>query len=413
MEVCRRCLYNSNHPLNITFNHDGVCSGCIVHDEKDVLDWRDREEKLKRIIAEYRCKSGRNYDCIVPVTGARDSYFIVHTVKNVLGLNPLLVTYNKQYNTAVGIRNLANLRIRFNCDIMTLTVSPEIIRKITRATFRRLGSVYWHCHAGGTVFPVQMAVKLKIPLVIWGGHQGLDQVGMFSHVDEVEMTRKYRMEHDLMGYEAEDLVSDFDGLTRDDIKSFIYPESREVEQVGVRGIYLGNYLRWDSKSQHELMIARYGYEGGVQSRTFDSYSDADCWVYSDVHDYMKLIKHGVGKVLDHATRDIRLGHLSRTDGLILARRYTSAKMKNLDLFLNWLGITESAFHFIADQHRNKEVWKRDKNWDWVFEDPLQHATYLSDVTSDESFVESGYQATIEKGCTDRGDKYILVGKGVL
>lgn len=173
MQVCKRCLYNSNHPLNITFNHDGVCSGCIVHYEKDVLDWRDREEKLKRIVEEYRCKSGKNYDCIVPVSGARDSYFIVHTVKNVLGLNPLLVTYNKQYNTAVGIRNLANLRIQFNCDIMTLTVSPDTIRKITRATFRRLGSIYWHCHAGGTVFPVQMAVKLKIPLIIWGSTSGI------------------------------------------------------------------------------------------------------------------------------------------------------------------------------------------------------------------------------------------------
>jgi hypothetical protein len=95
---------------------------------------------------------------------------------------------------------------------MTLTVNPETVKKITRATIRKMGSIYWHCIAGQTVYPVQVAVKFKIPLIIWGAHQGLDQVGMFSHLDEVEMTRKYRKEHDLMGFEAEDLISEFDNI---------------------------------------------------------------------------------------------------------------------------------------------------------------------------------------------------------
>ena len=192
IQTCARCLYSSLHPLHLTFDERGICSGCRIHEEKDQLDWTARGRKLAALLEGYRSKSQRNYDCIVPVSGARDSYFIVHTVKNVLGMNPLLVTYNKQYNTDVGIRNLANLRIKFDRDIMTLTVNPETVKKITRATLRRLGSIYWHCLAGQTVFPVAMAVKLKIPLIVWGAHQGLDQVGMFSHTDEVEMTRKYR-----------------------------------------------------------------------------------------------------------------------------------------------------------------------------------------------------------------------------
>lgn len=202
MRICKRCLYTSNHPLGIMFDEDGVCSGCRVHEEKDFLDWSIRADMLRDILGQYKNISGNNYDCIIPISGARDSYFIVHTVKNVYGMNPLLVTYNKQYNTDVGIRNLANLRIHFNCDIMTLTVDPEKVKKITRATLRKRGSIYWHCLAGQTVFPVQIAVKFKIPLIIWGAHQGIDQVGMFSHLNEVEMTRKYRKEHDLMGLEA-------------------------------------------------------------------------------------------------------------------------------------------------------------------------------------------------------------------
>src|SRR5256885_1700228 len=103
MKYCKKCLYPANHPLNITFDTEGVCSGCTVHEEKFTLDWKARERKLKSLLESYRSRSGRTYDCIVPVSGARDSYFIVHTVKKVYGLNPLLVTYNKHYNTRRGI----------------------------------------------------------------------------------------------------------------------------------------------------------------------------------------------------------------------------------------------------------------------------------------------------------------------
>src|SRR5690606_10197886 len=116
MNYCSRCLYPSNHPLNITFDNKGICSGCITHEEKDQLDWQERFEALKKLTAQFKKNSKAPYDCIVPVTGARDSYFIVHVVKKLLGLRPLLVSYNKQYNTHVGIRNLAYLKTLFNCD---------------------------------------------------------------------------------------------------------------------------------------------------------------------------------------------------------------------------------------------------------------------------------------------------------
>ena len=86
MRVCSRCLYPENHPLNIVFDNQGVCSGCRVHEEKDRLDWSERFEKLKILTNSYRSRSHNNYDCIVPVSGARDSYFTVHVVKNILKL---------------------------------------------------------------------------------------------------------------------------------------------------------------------------------------------------------------------------------------------------------------------------------------------------------------------------------------
>ena len=204
MEFCKRCLYSTDHPLGLTLDDQGICSGCRIHEEKDTLDWSDRWSKLESIVAPYRNTNGRNYDCIVPVTGANDSYYIVHLVKQKLGLNPLLVTYNRYFNTPLGIRNLANLRIQFNCDILYQNVNPKSVKRIVRSTLQRFGSIHWPILAGQSVFPVQTAVRFNVPLIIWGAHQGLEQVGMFSHLHEVEMTRRYRKDHDLMGFEADD-----------------------------------------------------------------------------------------------------------------------------------------------------------------------------------------------------------------
>jgi N-acetyl sugar amidotransferase len=411
MKTCKRCLYTEIHPLNITFNDEGICSGCIVHEEKDILDWDLRKDKLKSILQNYKNKSENNYDCIIPVSGAKDSYFIVHIIKKVYGLNPLLVTYNKHYNTALGVRNLSNLRIMFDCDIMTLTVNPEIVKKITRATIRRFGSIYWHCIAGQTVYPVQTAVKLKIPLIIWGAHQGVDQVGMFSHLDEVEMTRKYRKEHDLMGYEAEDLVNEFDNISINDIKQFKYPDDKEIERVGVRGIYLNNYIRWDSREQHELMIKKYNYQTDFQNRTFDSYNDIDCWNYSDLHDYIKFLKFGYGKVVDHACREIRLKKLTRKKALELVKKYVYKKPINSKLFFEWLGVTENAFNFLIDQHRNKKIWTRNDNWEWELKFKLFETLSLNsdDLKQKESF--KNFTITKKDQISDCTNKYILIGKG--
>lgn len=413
MKYCKRCLYPANHPLNITFEADGVCSGCRVHEEKDELDWQEREEKLKQIVNEFRVKTRTIHDCVIPVSGARDSYFIVHVVKNVLKMHPLLVTYNKHYNTRTGIRNLAYLKTLFGCDLMTMTVSPERVKRITRESLRKRASMYWHCLAGQTVFPVQIAVKFKIPLIIWGAHQGNDQVGMFSHLDEVEMTRKYRKEHDLIGVEAEDLVKDAENLNLADVEQFIYPHDKELEVVGVRGVYLNNYFRWDSKAQHESMIEKYGYETMGQQRTFDTYNDVDSFHYSGLHDYVKFLKFGYGKVTDHACREIRLKRLTRAEGIDLVRKYEQILPRDLPLFLEWLDMSERQFWGFIDQQRDPNIWKRIEDDKWELIDSIIHHRQDEGV-DDVKLKKKDSCRFILTPSKDPGaveDQYILIGRG--
>ena len=389
ISTCKRCLYSSDHALNIIFDEEGICSGCRIHEEKDSLDWPSRYETLKKLVNKYKSKNN-NYDCVVPVTGSQDSYYILHHVKK-LGLNPLVVNYNKYFNSPLGIRNLANLRIKFDCDILFQNVNPNTVKKITRQTLIDFGSIYWPILAGHSVFPVQTAVRFKIPLIIWGAHQGLEQVGMFSHTHEVEMTRRYRKDHDLMGLEADDLVKASNLINEEDIWQYRYPDNH------------------DQKAQHEKMIEKYDYMTTKFSRTFDTYDYVDCYNYMNLHDLLKLYKYGYSKVTDHASREIRFNRLSRSEGLILVKKYEQVEPDFLNLFESWLDIDKNSLQFIIDQHRNEKYWNYDiMNDKWQFNSLKQKNNNMDEIKDNnfkKSFIENSNYSMNEE------HKYITFGKG--
>ena len=395
---CKKCLYSSKHPLGITFNDDQICSGCQIHSEKDTIDWRERFIRLKKIIKPYRSKINY-YDCIVPVDGGHDSHFIVHIVKNVLKLNPLLVTYNKYYNTEIGIRNLSNLRIKFDSDILFQNVNPNKVKKITKFTLSKYGNIYWHCIAGQTAFPVQISVKYKIPLIIWGAHQGIEQVGMFSYLDEVEMSKRYRKDHDLFGVDAEDLIESYNNLNIEDIRDYIYPSFNEINKIGTRGIYLNNYLRWDPKIQNEKMIKQYGYNTRNFNRTFDKYEYVDCFNYLEIHDLLKKNKHGYTKVTDQASREIRFGRLNRNNAKIIVNYFENQKIKYDDKFCEWIGIKKNTLNFIMNSFKKNFSYK---NF-FSQEERIIKKNYLV------SKINKKYKLNHDKKFNNRD--YIIFGKG--
>ena len=409
-KFCKRCLYSTSHPLGLTLDVNGICSGCRIHEEKNRLNWDDRWKTLEQLVKQYRSRTKGTYDCIVPVTGGQDSYYTVFLVKERLGLNPLLVAYNKYFNTQLGIHNLANLRIRFNCDIIFQNINPNSVKKITRSTLRRLGSIYWPILAGHSVFPVQTAIRYKVPLIVWPAHQGTEQVGMFSYEHEIEMTRRYRKNHDLMGFEADDLLDIFDTVNEVDIWQYRYPDDYDLDRIGVRGIYLANYVRWDQKAQHEEMIRRYKYRTALFSRTFDCYDYVDCFNYMSLHDELKLYKHGYSKVTDHACREIRFGRISREMGVALVRCYERRRAEHRTLLLEWLGMKEESLDFVLNQHRNKVFWKRSKFNEWQFCGLSTQPDFCGGGQEAESQFEKQFivNSTLEH---DGKASYVTIGKG--
>jgi hypothetical protein len=297
------------------------------------------------------------------------------------------------------------MRHVFNADHIVWGPSVEVLKKLNRLCFRRMGDMNWHAHCGIVTAPIIIAARFNIPLIIWGAHQGLEQVGQFSHEHEVEMTRRYRKDHDLMGLEADDLLTIFDTLREDDIWQYRYPDDVQLKSVGVRGIYLGNYVRWDPKAQHEQMLRERGYESAPFNRTFDCYDHVDCFTYMGAHDLLKLYKHGYSKVTDHACREIRFGRITRHQGLALVRAHEQQTPHYFDLLAKWLGADARAMQFMFDQHRNPLFWEQSKPEHYEFRGWSTHQFSTENEPTECLFTA---KSTLEH---DRESTYVTIGKG--
>lgn len=372
MRYCTRCMYPENSAISLTFDEKGVCSGCRVAEEKERIDWDKCKQRLGDILKQYRSKDGSNYDCIIPVSGGKDSHFQVYMVKEVFGMKPLLVTFNHCFNTWLGIKNLTNLITRFGCDHIRFTPNPQLIKKLSVISLKKMGDMCWHCHSGIYTYPVQIAVKFNIPLIIWGEEGRIDLSGASSHYDMVEMTKKKRTEYGMRGFDAHDMVDEKEGISMQDLQCFVYPSDEDIERAGVRGIYLGNYVNWNAKKQTELMIEKYGFQTACEPRTFNTYENVECHHCGGAHDWLRYLKFGYGRATDHASQCIRLGIMTREEGIEMVEKYDRIRPKDLDTYLEWAGIAEEEFERSIDSMRDPQAWKKDKNGRWVLQDHIRN-----------------------------------------
>ncbi len=362
MVYCKKCTYPIIS-VNLTMDDKGVCSGCIVNEEKFKLDWEEREKEFKEILLSYKAKKTSNYDCIIPVSGGKDSHFQVMYVKE-MGLNPLLVTYYGHNYPEVGEQNLKNIGSAFGCDHLIFRPSIKTVQKLNRAGLEITGDMNWHNHCGLYTYPFNIAVKFGVPLVIYGEH-GLDLAGNFSFYDKPEFTKRERLEEDLRGYDWDTFLN-YDGLTEDDLKFLQIPSDEEIEKIGIRGLYMGLYIFWDG-NRNGLEMQKYGFKESPEpfERTYRRYSNLDDIHENGLHDYLKFIKFGYGRATDHTSKDIRLGEMSRSKGVELVRQYDHVfPLKSMAHFSKMTDIDQEEFMAIADKFRDPRVWWIDKDGNW-------------------------------------------------
>ena len=375
MEYCLRCLYPANAKPTIILDDEGVCSGCRYHESRSKLeiDWSERERMLEQILDEAKriAKArGNSHDCIIPVSGGKDSHFQVWLLKEKYGMNPLLVTFNHCYNSPAGLRNLENLVARSGCDMVRYTIGLDSVRRVGRYMLEKVGDITWHYHAGIYTYPFQVAVQYNIPLIVWGEHGFAELTGLVSIHDFVEFTRWSRKEHNMRGYEPHDLIG-HNGITLGDVRPFIYPSDEEIMRTEVRGIYLSNFVDWDAKRQGELMIDEWGFAPVTyeRDRTFNLYAKIEDHA-NDVHDYQKYLKFGYGRATDDASMEIRHGRMTREEGLEMVRRYDHREPNSLEMYCDFLGITKDYFYGLVDHLRDPAIWRRDAGGVWEVTDAV-------------------------------------------
>ena len=375
VQYCIKCVYPAISATPLTFDERGICSGCRVSEQIPVVDWEKRWQMLVDLTDEYRASN--NYDILIPVSGGKDSYYQTHVAVKELGLKPLLVTYYGNNYLPEGEYNLYRMREIFDCDHLIVYPGIETLKKMNRLGFKLQGDMNWHNHCGIYTAPIQVAVRYKIPLMMWGEHGYMEASGMYSYSDFVEFTAKFRLEHAQRGYEWWDFTDEgLEKLGRADLKEGLkpqdllwaqYPTDEEIDEVGVRGIYLSNFAHWNANKHSKLMIDLYDWRPAQQpfERTYRMYSNLDDMHENGIHDYLKFIKLGYGRASDHACKDIRSGLMTRDEGIEMVRKYDHVKSyRDLNRWLEYVDMSEEEFDAVCDTFRDPRVW-RIENGEWV------------------------------------------------
>tara|TARA_B100001173_G_scaffold278459_1_gene260567 strand:+ start:364 stop:1551 length:1188 start_codon:yes stop_codon:yes gene_type:complete len=341
MSTCKNCLYKNTHPFGL-FIKDGICSGCFTHEEKYEINWIDRVELLKNKITKIVRKNRSHYDCVIPYSGDAEDYHVVNIVLG-LGLNPLMVSINDYFLNDIGWHNSHNLITHFDLDSYNFNPEISAYKELVRTSMRKHTHALWPSLALKSAFPVHVAKQKKIPLIIYGQNQSIEQVGKFSHLEEVESSSWSRVEHDLFGYEINDLLGSGGHVVSTDNPYYSYPELSKLGAGKLVGLYLSNYFLWDPLYQNSQVL-EHGFIPQKQNATFDPYERAGSSIYYNFHDLSKKIRCGYRKINDHVAREIRHSRLNTQEGKKIISHYDSNPVYIKDFF-HWLEVSDSGYEW--------------------------------------------------------------------
>jgi len=372
---CVKCFYPYNAKPTITFDEAGVCSGCNYHENRSNLkvDWDERELKLKSLLEKAKLdaiRRGVEFDCLIPVSGGKDSHLQVWLMKEIYGMNPLLVHFNHGFNTFAGLRNLDNLVKKSGLKLVTRHAEPASAKKLARLMIEKVGDITWHYHAGIMTAPFQVAVEQEIPLIIWGEHGFGELTGLVSLLDFPEFTNWKRKEHDMRGIDPKSLIGQ-NGISDHDIAPYIFPDDAKMDSLQVRGIYLSSYLKWDAFEHAKFMIEKWDFSGirFKRDRTFNLYSKIEDHA-NDIHDYMKFLKFGYGRATDDVSMEIRHKRLSRKTGLAIVREYDSNTPSSLEFYCDYLELSVGEFYKLIEPLRDRNIWELGTKGHWQIKKEL-------------------------------------------
>jgi N-acetyl sugar amidotransferase len=336
---CTRCCVPETQE-GVDFDEMGVCTACRSSEEKMHIDWVVREQKLRTILEDARKKAGDNYDCVLPISGGKDSFYQAHVLTNVYGLKPLAVTFSHNWFSETGYYNLQRLLEVFDLDHLQFTPARGLVNRLARKSLGAIGDSCWHCHSGVGAFPMQVATRFRIPLLVWGESISENDGRATYDCPVTTFDRDYFTKVSAR-LTADEMVGD--DLTAKDLQPFQLPSYEEIDDTGVWGIHLGDYLFWDEERQTEWIRDVYGWRETEMEGAYKGYKSAEC-IMSGMHDFTCYLKRGFGRSTWQASVDVRNGLLTRREGFDLIKRHDQERPEALDYYLKLTGMSEEEFY---------------------------------------------------------------------
>jgi len=361
LKYCARCVMPHTKP-DLRLDESGVCNACRSYEARREVDWPTRRRELDTVLERYRSRDGSHWDCIVPVSGGKDStYQVIRMLQ--LGMNPLCVTATTCDLSDVGRRNIQNIK-NLGVDYMEFSPNPQVRRTLNRIGLRDVGDISWPEHVGIFTIPVRAAVQFRVPLIVWGENSQNEYGGPAAAAENHVLTRRWLEEFGgLLGLRVSDLVGT-DGIETKHLIPYTYPDDEDLKHVGVTGIFLGYYMPWDGYS-NALLAQAFGFttlsttvEGSIVNyENLDNHQ-------TGIHDYFKFLKFGFGRATDIACLHIRRGRITRQDGLQLVHRHDGKFPwtylgKPLKEILDPLDMTVEEFTAVCDRFTNRKLFVTD------------------------------------------------------
>lgn len=363
LRYCRNCVMPDTKPDLILDEH-GICNACRSYEKRPTIDWQKRETELLEVLDRFRCKDASTWDCIVPVSGGKDStYQVIRMLQ--FGMNPLCVTSTTCDLSDIGRKNIENIK-KMGVDYVEFSPKKSVRSKLNRIGLTQVGDISWPEHVGIFTIPVRAAVEYGVKLIVWGENSQNEYGGPASAAEHNVLNRRWLEEFGgLLGLRVSDLVG-MEGITQRDLIPYHYPSDEALARVGVTGIFLGYYLPWDGYS-NALLAQAHGFttyhttiEGSIVN-----YENLDNH-HTGIHDYFKFLKFGFGRATDIACLHTRRDRITRMDALELVKKHDGKFPwtylgKPLAEILEPLELSVDDFIKICDQFTNKKLFVKDGN----------------------------------------------------
>ena len=358
MKYCKRCLQPDTRP-NTKFRDNGICPACHYMDQLHEVDWQERFEIFQDLIAQFPRRKGQLHDCIVGVSGGKDSTRQALWVRDKLGLNPLLVSlsYPPEQVTKRGVDNLSNL-IELGFDVHILAPAPDTWRHLMAASFRRFTN--WCRSTDLALFSAvpRLAIQYNIPLILWGENPGL-QLGDLKTLGRKGYDgNNLRNMNTLSGGGLDWMLEE--GFSEQDLISYRYPDPEEFDAAGLQIVYLGWFLGDWSLVNNGL----YSCSNGVHIRVDSPENTGDLFGVSSLDEdwvslnqMIKYYKFGFGRATDYVNEEIRLGRMTRNDGIEVVERYDgSCGSHYIESFCEYINISVQDFWQQVHANLNRDLF---------------------------------------------------------